>query len=85
MGPTVFVVDSDASYRHDLSTLVRSVGLRAELFGSGEEYLRRKQPDLKGCLIVEVSLLGIWRPAVAKLPCGFDEPHSDCVLQGLRR
>jgi FixJ family two-component response regulator len=35
LGTIVFVVDDDASIRESLKTLIRSVGLQVELFGSG--------------------------------------------------
>ena len=38
----VFVVDDDPSMRKALSNLFRSVGLRAEVFGSAREWLREQ-------------------------------------------
>jgi hypothetical protein len=43
--PIVFVVDDDASVRDALKSLIRSVGLRVELFGSSREFLQRQRPD----------------------------------------
>ena len=40
----VFVVDDDPSMRKALSNLFRSVGLRAEVFGSAREWLESKLP-----------------------------------------
>ena len=42
----VFVVDDDPSLREALSSLLRSVGLRVELFGSAPELLQTKLPDI---------------------------------------
>ena len=39
LGTAVFVVDDDASVRDAVKTLLRSVGLRAEVFGCAEEFL----------------------------------------------
>jgi FixJ family two-component response regulator len=36
--PVVFVIDDDASVRAALSSLVRSVGLRVEVFASASEF-----------------------------------------------
>ena len=47
---TVFVVDDDAPMRESLKNLIRSVGLRVELFASAQEFLRSKRPDLPSCL-----------------------------------
>src|SRR5579863_9432743 len=54
----VFVVDDDASIREALKSLIRSVGLRVELFGSPHEFLQAKRPDAPSCLILDVRLPG---------------------------
>jgi FixJ family two-component response regulator len=55
----VFVVDDDAPMRESLSNLVRSVGLRAELFSSAQEFLGSKHPDVPSCLVLDVRLPGL--------------------------
>src|SRR5258708_5492687 len=55
----VFVVDDDVSIREALENLVRSVGLRVEVFASAEEFLRSKRPDVPGCLVLDVQLPGL--------------------------
>ncbi len=54
----VFVVDDDASIRDALKSLIRSVGLRVELFGSPREFLQAKRPDAPSCLVLDVRLPG---------------------------
>src|ERR1035441_9524402 len=56
--PIVFVVDDDASIRDALKSLIRSVGLEAELFGSPHEFLQWKRPDAPSCLVLDVRLRG---------------------------
>jgi FixJ family two-component response regulator len=56
---TVFVVDDDAPMRESLKNLIRSVGLRVELFASAQEFLRSKRPDLPSCLVLDVRLPGL--------------------------
>ena len=56
---TVFVVDDDAPMRESLKNLIRSVGLRAELFASAQEFLRSKRPDVPACLVLDVRLRGL--------------------------
>jgi RNA polymerase sigma factor (sigma-70 family) len=56
---TVFVIDDDASLREALKSLIRSVGLQVELFGSAQEFLQRKPPDGPSCLILDIRLPGI--------------------------
>jgi FixJ family two-component response regulator len=55
----VFVVDDDAPMRESLNNLIRSVGLRVELFASAQEFLRSKRPDLPSCLVLDVRLPGL--------------------------
>ena len=55
---TVFVVDDDASVRDAVSNLLESVGLRAETFGSGEEFLNAAKPRNPSCLVLDVRLPG---------------------------
>jgi FixJ family two-component response regulator len=55
----VFVVDDDASLREALKSLIRSVGLQVEAFGSAQEFLQKKRPDLPSCLILDIRLPGI--------------------------
>jgi FixJ family two-component response regulator len=52
----VFVVDNDASVRNSLKSLIRSVGLQVELFGSAQEFLQSKRPDVPSCLILDIRL-----------------------------
>ena len=54
----VFVVDDDASLREALKSLIRSVGLTVELFGSTQEFLNRKRPEVAGCLVLDIGLPG---------------------------
>jgi FixJ family two-component response regulator len=58
-GPVVFVVDDDPSIRDALTSLLRSVGLRVETFGSAREFLTRQPPDAPGCLVLDVRLPGL--------------------------
>jgi FixJ family two-component response regulator len=57
--PTVFVVDDDAPIREALSSLIRSVGLRVEIFSSAREFLRAKASDGPACLVLDVRLPGL--------------------------
>ena len=57
--PTVFVVDDDAPMRDALSSLIRSIGLRVEIFSSAREFLRAKASDGPACLVLDVRLPGL--------------------------
>jgi FixJ family two-component response regulator len=56
---TVFIVDDDALVRASIQGLLKSVGLRSEMFETAEEFLRAKRPDVPSCLVLDVSLPGI--------------------------
>jgi FixJ family two-component response regulator len=54
--PTVFIIDDDRSMRQAIQDLVESVGLRAESFATGEEFLRTTHPARPSCLVLDVRL-----------------------------
>jgi FixJ family two-component response regulator len=57
--PIVVVVDDDASLRDALSSLLRSVGLQVEVFGSTADFLKRRVPDAVSCLVLDIRLPGV--------------------------
>jgi FixJ family two-component response regulator len=57
--PIVFAVDDDASMREALSRLFRSMGMRAQIFASAQEFLMFKRPDVPACLVLDVRLPGL--------------------------
>jgi RNA polymerase sigma factor (sigma-70 family) len=54
----VYILDDDASVRDALKSLIRSVGLRVELFGSAQEFLQWQRPAVPSCLVLDVRLPG---------------------------
>ena len=55
-GRVVYVVDDDSGVRQSLSSLLRSVGLRVETFGSAHEFLASSRADVPSCLVLDVRL-----------------------------
>jgi FixJ family two-component response regulator len=55
----VFVVDDDSSVREAIKSLMGSVGLAVETFGSAQEFLRSKRPDVPSCLVLDVRMRGL--------------------------
>jgi FixJ family two-component response regulator len=55
----VFIIDDDASVRMSIQGLLKSVGLRSEIFGTAQEFLRSKLPDTPSCLVLDVRLPGV--------------------------
>jgi FixJ family two-component response regulator len=59
MPDTVVVVDDDSSIREALGSLVRSIGLRAKLFTSAQEFLESPRPESTSCVVLDVRLPGL--------------------------
>jgi FixJ family two-component response regulator len=56
---TVFVIDDDDLVRAAIQGLLKSVGLRAETFGTAQQFLSSKRPDGPSCLVLDVRLPGV--------------------------
>jgi FixJ family two-component response regulator len=84
----VFVVDDDPSMRKALTNLFRSVGLRAEVFGSAREWLESKLPEVASCLVLDIRLPGLsgldFQAELAKaniqIPIIFMTGHGDIPM-----
>jgi FixJ family two-component response regulator len=57
--PLISMVDDDDSVREALKSLIDSVGFRAELFRSGEEFLNSTSVSQTACLIADVRMPGM--------------------------
>jgi FixJ family two-component response regulator len=53
---TVFIIDDDRGMRDAIKDLVESVGLHAESFASGEEFLTRARDADVSCIVLDVRL-----------------------------
>jgi FixJ family two-component response regulator len=73
-GSVVYIVDDDKGIRLSLGMLMRSVGLRAEVFESPDEFLRCPPTAGPSCLILDVRLRG-------KSGMAF---HEEIVNRGMR-
>jgi FixJ family two-component response regulator len=86
--PIIFVVDDDEPVREALRNLLRSVGMRVEIFGSAAELLRGKLPDVASCLVLDVRLPGLsgldFQAELAKasirIPIIFMTGHGDIPM-----
>lgn len=56
--PAVFVVDDDPSLRTAVERLLESVGLPCEMFSNANEFLKRAERGVDGCLILDVRMPG---------------------------
>ena len=86
--PVVFVIDDSPSVRDALDSLIRSVHLNVQSFGSIEEFLQFNRPDAPGCIVLDVRLPGLsgldFQREMAKsnidLPIIFITGHGDVPM-----
>src|SRR5690348_12653573 len=86
--PTVFVIDDDDLVRAAIKGMLKSVGLRAETFGTPQEFLRNKRPDGPSCLVLDVRLPGVsgldfqreLADAGVRIPIIFITGHGDIPM-----
>ena len=94
MNPLISIVDDDDSVRQALKSLIDSVGFRAEVFGSGEEFLSSRAVLKTDCLIADVRMPGmsglelqeLLNAAHLAIPIVFISAHDDgeARTRGLR-
>jgi len=56
MEPTVYVVDDDEAMRDSLRFLIESVCLPVQCYASAQEFLDYYQPNMPGCMLLDVRL-----------------------------
>src|SRR5580704_3083388 len=71
----VFVVDDDASVRDAVRALLNAVGLRAEVFGSTEEFANFTRPEVPSCLVLEFQQ--VLAESGVRIPIIFVTAHGD--------
>lgn len=85
---SVFIVDDDASVRAALEDLLGSIGLNVQSFGTVQEFLDSKRPDVAGCIVLDVRLPGtsglefqrLLARSEINLPVIFISGHSDIAI-----
>jgi FixJ family two-component response regulator len=86
--PTVFIIDDDRGMRQAIQDLVESVGLRAEAFANGQDFLRKQLTGNPSCLVLDVRLpqlsgLDFQRQLVeigVQIPIIFITAHGDIPM-----
>src|SRR6478672_6742638 len=56
---SVCVIDGEAATRESIESILRTEGMRAECYGSAEEFLAREPREPPGCLVLDVTLPGM--------------------------
>jgi FixJ family two-component response regulator len=92
--PLISIVDDDDSVRVALKSLIDSVGFRAEVFCSGEEFLNSPYVSQTDCLIADIRMPGMsglelqdrLNAANLPIPVVFISAHDDgeARVRGLR-
>ena len=59
LAPIVFVIDDDEAFRKSLKWLIESVDLHVETFASAQEFIKRFDPNIPGCLVLDVRMPGM--------------------------
>lgn len=90
----VAIVDDDESVRSALEGLMKAVGIRAQAFASGEEFLNSGQHHHTACLIADIRMPGMSGLDLqsrlnferCRIPTIFITGHGDATmrLQALR-
>jgi FixJ family two-component response regulator len=87
--PLIVIVDDDEPIRDALTSLLRSVGWRAEGFASAEAFLQSGQVHTTACLLLDVRLPGVsglelqrqLRASHAHLPIIFMTAHGNDAMR----
>ena len=56
---TIFVVDDEPDVRAALGMLIKSVGLRPEIYDTPQDYLDAYDPERPGCLVLDMRMPGM--------------------------
>jgi len=84
----VYIIDDDPGVCAALSRLFRSVGLRAEVFTSANDFMRKKLHPVASCIVLDVRLPGLGgfefhaelRKARIYIPIVFVTGHGDVPM-----
>ena len=55
----VFIVDDNTAIRDSVRWLVQQVGLKPKTFNSAQEFLNSYNPDIRGCLVLDIRMPGM--------------------------
>ncbi len=78
--PVVFIVDDDRSVCEALTRLLATVGLKAQTFGSAQEFMSIKRPDVPSCLVLDVRLPGLSGLDLQRELANMDPPIAIVII-----
>jgi FixJ family two-component response regulator len=84
----VYVIDDDPSICEAIKSLIRSVGMLVETFGSAREFMASNRPDAPACLVLDVRMPGLsgldlqreLADAGIRIPIIFISGHGDIPM-----
>jgi two-component system, LuxR family, response regulator FixJ len=87
-GPTIFVIDDQASVRHALGEMLNVFGFAVETFESADVFLNSLEPVRPGCIVADVRMPGTDGIALARelarrkimLPVVLISGHADVPM-----
>ena len=80
--PVVVIVDDVQSLCEALQHLLATVGLKAQTFGSAQEFMSGKRPDVPGCLFLDVRLPGLSRLDLRREVANMDPAIAIVMIGG---
>ena len=57
--PIIHLVDDDPSFLRAIRRLLEVVGYAVQVFVSAEEFLSRRQPHVRGCIVLDLQMPGL--------------------------
>ena len=57
--PIIFIIDDDTSVRRALGRVMTSAGLESRSFDSVEEFLAKSDLHSKGCIVADMTMIGM--------------------------
>ena len=84
----VIIIDDDLSMRQAIETLLETVGLNSQAYGSAQEFLQSPSLDVPSCLVLDVRLPGLSGPNLQRelserginIPIIFITAHGDIPM-----
>jgi FixJ family two-component response regulator len=88
--PVISIVDDDESVREAIESLIKSVGLGAQIFASAEDFLNSNGIEETSCLILDMRMPGMSGLELQRrlsadgyqIPIIFISAHSDDQIRG---
>ena len=78
--PVVFILDDDRSVCEALTRLLATVRLKAQTFGSAQEFISTKRPDAPSCLVLDVRLPGLSGLDLQRELANIDPPIAIVII-----